>query len=123
MSKMKETVLHGSKKYKGSVRWVKLAFPSGIYKIERRRPFGWDSYRITKEEYDYIDSAQKANAIHFYHHYMGTASWWGGEIKHPMPKLNAITDDVLANADQYKHGLHYNSSLADVVSWMFHARD
>ena len=40
-----------------------------------------------------------------------------------MREYNAIVDDVLANADQYKHGLHYNSSLVDVVSWMFHASD
>lgn len=123
MKKMTETVLRGSKKYKGNVRWVKIAFPSGIYKIERRRPFGWDSIRITKAEYDFIDSAEKANAIHSYHHFIGTASWWGGEVRHPIPDFNAIADDALMNADQYKHGLHYNSSLVDVVSWMFHERD
>ena len=123
MVKMTETVLRGSKGYKGCVRWVKISFPSGIFKIERRRPYGYDSYRITKAEYDFIDTPKKAEAIWAYHHYMGTASWWGGEIRHPMPELNAIADDVLANADQYKRGLHYNSTLVEVVSWMFHDKD
>lgn len=121
--KMKETVLRGTKNYKGCVRWVKLAFPSGVYKIERRRPWGWDSYRITKAEYDFMQTPKQGEAVWYYHHYMGTASWWGGEIRHPMPEFNAIADDVLANADQYKFGLHYNSSLVAVVNWMFHARE
>lgn len=117
---MSETVLNGKKNYRGSIRWAKLSFSSGIFKVEKRRPFGNESYRITKIEYAFIDSPKKAEKIWAYHHFMACAQWWRGEIRHPIKEFNIIVDDVLSNAVQYKHGLHYNNSLVDVVNWMFY---
>lgn len=118
--KVIETVMPQSKGYKGSVRWCKLQIGNSVFKIERRRPFGWDSYAITRREYDAIKNAKVAQRIFTFRHYMGAACWWGGEIKHPIPEFNQAYQEALMNRESYEKGLHYNSSLVDVVSAMFH---
>lgn len=80
---MQEIELPQHKKYKGSIRWFKLYFKSGICKIEKRRPFGNDSYRIPSEDYHWITDAKKAEAIWTFCHYHGTATWYSGQLKHP----------------------------------------
>lgn len=114
-----ETVFKNGKHYKGTTRFAKLDFNGKYYKVERRRPFGWDSRTITKHEYDFITNRKRAAQVFGYRYYMGIAAWWGGEIKHPIKDFNTIADEVLSNAESYKSGLHYNDSLVDVVAWMF----
>ncbi len=81
---MQETRLQGSRNYKGAIRWFKLKFRDGRCKVEKRRLFGNDSYKITPEEYDWITDARKAREMWDFYHYIGTAYWFSGELKHPM---------------------------------------
>lgn len=82
--KVEETVLRQNARYKGGIRWVKLKIGASVYKVEKRRAFGWDSYSVTKAEYDWIDTPQKAQAMWDFVHMHGTAMWFGGELAHPI---------------------------------------
>jgi hypothetical protein len=81
---MKETVLKQHPKYKGHIRWVKLNLNDKIYKIEKRRHFGWQSYQITKIEYDWIKTAKQAAKMWDFVHYCRTVSWFSGALAHPI---------------------------------------
>lgn len=85
--KMLETRLPAGPKYKGSVRWFKLKFGDGRVKVEKRRPFGNDSYEIEPEEYEWLATAKQANDLWNFYHYLGTAHHFSGQNKHPMGKV------------------------------------
>jgi hypothetical protein len=83
---MLSTELPQGKKYKGSISWFKLKFSDGRCKVEKRRPFGNDSYEIEPDEYEWIKTARQAESMWTFYHYRGTASYFSGEIRHPMGK-------------------------------------
>ena len=77
--KYQEHVFKRHKKYKGCIKYAKLIIEGKHFKIEKRRPFGWESYTITKEEYDSITNNKIAATIWAWHHF-GIC----GDIKHPL---------------------------------------
>lgn len=89
--KLIETVFKNHPKYKGGIRWAKLILAETYYKVEKRRAFGYNSYSITKAEYDWIDSPKKAQDMWHFCDMHGTALWFGGELAHP------ITGDIYQN--------------------------
>lgn len=89
--RVEETVLKQHAKYKGGIRWVKLKIGDSVYKVEKRRAFGWDAKQITANEYNWIDTPQKAQAMWDFVHMHGTAMWFGGELAHP------ITGEIYQN--------------------------
>lgn len=100
MSKVRvqETVLPQHKGYKGQIRWVKLKIGENVFKVEKRRSFGWQSYSITENEYNWIDTAKKAEKMWGFIHFHGTAAWFGGEVSHPM--TGAVYQNEDANAER-----------------------
>jgi len=93
---MEEIRLHQGKHYKGSIRWFKLRLSSGVCKVEKRRPFGSDSKRITQEEFDWITDARRAEKMWGFYHYYNTATWFGGELKHPITGLGYVKETANA---------------------------
>ena len=87
---MQEIRLYQNKNYKGCIRWFKLKIGNGVFKVEKRRPYGYQSYRITPEEFEWITDCKKAEAMWAYYHYYGTASYYGGDIKHPITGLSYL---------------------------------
>lgn len=84
---LKEEVIFENKKgYKGQLVFAKGITPSGKYFVEKR-PYRNKSYRITKAEYDYIDSRKKAETLCAYYHFGVNASC---DIKHPLTGKTAL---------------------------------
>lgn len=79
--KVHQVVFDNPKKYKGCITYAKLIIAEKYHKIEKRRAFRYDSYGITKEEYDYITSRKKAEKIWAWYHFGVNAS---SDTKHPI---------------------------------------
>jgi len=99
-----ERVFPTPKGYKGCIRYALLQTKSGVWKVEKRRsrPIPWDSRIITEAEAKWCDSRMKAEKLWVYHNMMGTASWWGGDIIHPMHGK----DWTLIAIENYRKKLH-----------------
>lgn len=82
--KVVEKVFKNHPKYKGGIRWAILNLGDKYYKVEKRRAFGWISFSITKAEYDWIDTPKKAQGMWVFCDMHGTATWFGGELAHPI---------------------------------------
>ena len=95
MKKVVEKVFKNHPKYKGSIRYAKLIIAGQHHKVEKRRPFGWESYSITKEEHDYINNRKKAEDIWAYHHYGVNAS---DQEKHPLTGKSTMEEFELEQA-------------------------
>lgn len=94
MSLKSEKLLPTPRGYKGCIRYALIETKSGQWKVEKRRPFGWDAKPITADEAEKCDTRKKAEKLWNYHHMKGTASWWGEQIIHPFYGLDFTREHI-----------------------------
>jgi hypothetical protein len=109
-----EKVFPTPRGYKGCIRYALIKTKDGKYKVEKRRPFGWDSRAISQQEFDLCDTRKKAEKLWDYKNMRGTASWWGKEVIHPFFGLEFTCKDIenlRASLNEFAKGNGYKEQI------------
>ena len=96
MALVSEKVYRRGRSYKGRIRWAKMELSGGRYKVEKRRPFGFDSVSINRAEFHWITSYEKAATIWAYYHF-----GINGGIVHPLTGKTYHEQWIAENPEQH----------------------
>ena len=108
-----EKVFPKPRGYKGCIRYALIQTNAGQWKIEKRRPYGWDAKNITPDEAEQCDTRKKAGKLWYYHDMTGTAAWWGEEIVHPFYGIDFTREHIKIEReklDNFSNGFGYKMS-------------